>query len=423
LLGHIYENREKLDAALARSVRAVVRRVDTQIADGYRALEDGRIEGVTIARKLVEHCSQDIHCLNTLCGADSAVATSAVTELCKLILEALAVVTSSVANQADSLVTLAYAESLRAPGDVGRRIHEYYKQSLAQAVRSAVTANAADPGYARLYSVVVEEMLAAWNGWDLPPPARQKVADEIAEQLREIARLALLERDDIAFALHAHDILLQLPCEAVEAARRQNERDQVQRDFDNRRIHAIRLSAPGALFALDHRGLQWNEQVWPIEEVSAVRWGTFATKDSNERRRVATIRVGETELFLNERNFFGGEDAADLYARVVLALEFFVVPSLVARLVAEIRRGSALQFDELTVTRDEVLVRSAVSLRSQPQAISLRDLQHRTESDAWSVNAGDWKRKYLIVETWNAVIMGRVIATLTEEVDVSSPHE
>ena len=423
LLGRIYESREKLDAALARSVRAVVRRVDTQIADAYRALETGKIEGVTIARKLIEHCSQDIHSLNTLCGADSAVATSAVTELCKLILEALAVVTGSLANQADSLVTLAYAESQRAPAEIGRRIHDYYKQSMAQAVRSAMTANATDPGYARLYSVVVEEMLAAWNRWDLPPPARQKVADEIAEQLREIARLALIERDDIAFALHAHDILLQLPCEAAEAARRQNERDQVQRDFDNRRIHAIRLTAPGALFALDHHGLQWNEQIWPIEEVSAVRWGTFATKDSSERRRVATVRVGETELFVNERNFFGGEDAADVYARVVLALEFFVVPSLVARLVAEIRKGSALQFDELAVTRDEVLVRSAVSLRSQPQAISLRELQHRTESDAWSVSAGDWKRKYLIVETWNAVIMGRVIATLTEEVDVSSPHE
>jgi len=423
LLGRIYENREKLDAALARSVRGVVRRVDTQIADAYRGLEEGKIEGVTIARKLIEHCSQDIHSLNTLCGSDSAVASSAVTELGKLILEALAVITGGMANQADALVTLAYAHSLRAPADVGRRIHEFYKQSVAQAVRASVVTNPTDPAYARLYSVVVEEMLAAWSQWDLPPPVRHKVADEIAEQLREIARQALAERDDIAFALHAYDLLLQLPCEAAEAARRQNERDQVQRDFDNRRIHAIRLGGNGALFLLDHRNVQWNEQTWPIEEVSALRWGTYTDRETNQRRRLLAIRVGETELFFDERNFFGGEDAADVYARLVLALEFFVVPGLVAHIVAEIRRGGALQFDELTVTREEVLVRSAVSVRSQPRSISLRELQHRTESDAWIISMGDWKRKYLIVETWNAVIMGRVIAALTEEADLSSSNE
>jgi hypothetical protein len=423
LLGRIYENREKLDAALARSVRTVVRRVDTQIADAYRALEEGKGEGGTIARTLVEHCSQDIHSLNTLCGPDSAVAGSAVTELCQLILEALAVNTGAMVNPADTLVTLAYAQSLRAPADVGRRIRDFYKQSVTQAVRNSVAANASDPSYARLYSVVVEEMLVAWNQWDLPPPVRHKVADEIAEQLREIARQALAERDDIAFALHAHDLLLQLPCEAAEAARRQNERDQVQRDFDNRRSHALRLGAMGTLFVLDHRGLQWNEQTWPIDQVSALRWGTYSTKDTKERRKIVAIRVGKAELFIDERNFFGGEDAADVYARLVLALEFFAVPVLVTHIVEEIRKGGALQFDELTVTRDEVLVHSAVSLRSQPQSIPLRELQHRTESDAWSVSSGAWKRKYLIVETWNAVIMGRVIAALTEEADLSSSHE
>jgi hypothetical protein len=308
---------------------------------------------------------------------------------------------------------------------VGRRIHDFYKQSVAQAVRGSASAASSDPGYARLYTVVVEEMLTAWNSWDLPAGARQGVASEIAEQLREIARQALAERDDIAFALHAYDLLLQLPCEAAEAARRQNERDQVQRDYDNRRIHAIRLSERGQVFALDHRGLQWNDQIWPIEAVDALRFGTYPSIDSRERRRLAAIRVGETEMVLDERNFFGGTDAADVYARVVLAIEFFVVPSLVARIAEEIKKGGALLFDELTVTRDEIWVRSAVSLRSQPKSVSLRSLQHRTESDAWSMSAGEageWKRKYLIVETWNAVIMGRVIAALTEEAALSE-HE
>ena len=425
LLGRIYDRPEKLDAALARSVRSVVRRVDTQVADGFRALEDGRMESVVVARKLIEHCAQDIHSLNTLCGPDSAVASSAVTEVCKLILEMLAATGGNVTRKADALVTLAYAESLRAPADVGRRIHDFYKQSLAQAVRGSASSGSNDPGYARLYAVVVEEMLAAWNGWDLPASARQGVASEIADQLREIARQALAERDDIAFALHAYDVLLQLPCEAAEAARRQNERDQIQRDFDNRRTHAIRLAERDAVFALDHRGLQWNDQTWPVEAVDALRFGSYSSPDSGIRRRLAAIRLGETEIVLDERNFFGGEDAAEVYARVVLALEFFIVPSLVTRIVEEIKKGGALLFDELTLTRDEIWIPSAVSLRNQPQSISLRALQHRTESDAWSMSAGEaieWKRKYLIVETWNAVIMGRVIATLTEE-EALSEHE
>ncbi len=426
LLGKIYEQPDKLDAALARSVRSVVRRVDVHVADAYRTLEDGNREGVSIARKLIEHASQDIHSLNTLCGPDSSVAMSGVTELCKFILEALSSAAVGLAKEADALVALAYAQSLRAPADVGRRIHDFYTQSLAQAARTAAAAASNDPSYARLYKVVVEEMLAGWTIWDLAPAVRHAIANEIAEQLREIGRLALAERDDIAFALHAHDLLLQLPCEAVEAARRQNERDQVQRDFDNRRTHAVSLSKGGSLFVLDHRGLQWNEHTWPIEEISALRFGTLPSRDLRERRRLAMIRVGKTEIVLDERNFFGGEGAADVFARVVLALEFFVVPTLVKTIVTEIRKGGALQFDELTVTRDEILVRSAVRLRSEPQSIPLRTLQHRTESDTWTITAGEmsgWKRKYLIVDTWNAVIMGRVIATLTEEAAPPSSHE
>ncbi|PTY08164.1 hypothetical protein DB347_00835 [Opitutaceae bacterium EW11] len=425
LLGEIFPDARSTRRALERGAAPAVRRIDVRIAEMQRNLPPEPKPALEAARALIEHCAPDIHTLDTLCGRESEFFAEACTRMGDAALDALVSFQRATGDNASCLPLLVYLQTLPVLPEVARRLRDTFDVIFGNAVADDLrtkpdAGGTPEPMYARSYSVIVNRIVPAVYLLDIGEDARRACTHQLAELFKRVARDACAERDDIAFALHAYNAVLQLPSDQQGRTRWEKEREQFHQEFLRRKEKELRTTVGDHILEITHRVVRWDDQTFAPDEITALRHGLMTRGEGENRKEAHLIAwcAGPKEVVLDDQNAFAdAETAAAHFSRIQDALYFFVVPRLVDRLVAAVRKGESVKVGEAALERNAIRLPSHSRLWKKESEVPYPKLSHRMEDGAWIVASAENARvqeRYLTVDTWNAAIMGYVIDALAQ---------
>lgn len=421
MLGEIHADAAEVRRVLERGVAPILRRIDLRVAECQRAVSGDAKSGLAAAKFLIEHCEPDIQVLNTLCGREAEFFAEACSRLCATTLDAIVAYQHATSDNAPCLPLLIYLQTLPLTADARKRSKATFEVIFANATNhqeekheGSELDEGREPLYARSYRVVAEKVIPGVEALDLRDTARRECCDKVADLLRRVAKGACDERDDINFALHAYQTLFALPCDDAERTRREAERDQFHQQFLLRMQKELRLSLPDHVLEITVRGLRWDDQTVAFDDVTGIRYGR--TTEGGQVGFVVAWRTAQDETKLDSTNAFvePGADAAH-YARIVDALHFFVGPGLVNRLVAQVRAGQTIEVGTTPFSPEGVTFSGGTRFWKKEEPVPYSQVKHRIETgDLVILNVKNPRiqLRYPILDTWNAAVMGYVIAAL-----------
>lgn len=421
LLGEIFPDAASTRKALERGAAPAIRRIDVRVAEMKRGLSAEPAPALAAARALIEHCAPDLQTLDTLCGRESDFYAEACTRLAVAALDAVVLYQRGTGDNAACLPLLVYLLTLPILPETGRRLRETFDVVFGNAVSDDArarpdAAGSPEPLYARSFRVLAQHAIPPVYLLEIDDDARRVCTAQLAELLKRVARDACAERDDIAFALHAYNTVLQLPSDPAGRARWEKEREQFHQDFLRRKEKELRTTVGEHVIEITHRTVRWDDYSFTPEEITALRHGRLNGEEGGRQTHVIAWRAGEKEVVLDERSAFSdAETAAAHFHRILDALDFFVVPRLVDRLVQTVRRGEVVRFGEAALERGGLRLPSRSRLWKKDAEVPYPKVQHRMEDGAWVVGSAENSRlqeSYPTVDTWNAAIMGYVIDAL-----------
>jgi hypothetical protein len=421
LLGDLHADTAAARRALERGVAPVVRRIDVQIAEAKRVSAEPAL-ALTAANQLVAHTLPDIQVVDTLCGRESPIFVETCSVLVGAALDLIVSYQRATADNGRCLPLLCYLRTLRPTPETAKRVEATFDVVFENTWRGTETdapvvedsGTAPEPGYAKNYRVLREALIPGVLAMELGGRALRETSHIVAELLRKVARDACDDRDDIEFALHVYQTLLMLPCEEGERLRREEERQQFSRTFFEQKEKELRLEHGPYGLEITRRGLHWEGRTYAFEELSALRFGS-ATDETGALRPVVAWKAGNDEVELNRDNiFFDPESAPSHFDRIVGALKFFAVPRLVTGLVRAVQDGQNVAFGE-TVFRPSGAILTSKSLWQREQAVPYDRLAYREENGAAVLSSADHPRlehRHSLLDTWNAALLGYVVAAL-----------
>lgn len=428
MLGEIQADASDVRRVLERGAAPVVQRIDVRIAECLRILAADPLAGLSAAKALIEHSVADIGVLNTLCGRESEFVAEICTRLGSAAIDAVVGFQRETSDNTACLPILIYLQTLPLTPEAARRLRNSFEVIYANAATAQEEKHdgseldeGPEPLYARSYRVVADHLIPALDKLELGELARRECADRLADLLRRVALGATDERDDINFALHAYQTLLQLPSVPGETARREAERDQFHQQFLLRTKKEVRLQLPGHVLEITLRGVRWDEEVLAFDEFTAFRHGkTTVNVDGAEvENYIVAWRTASGEVTLDRAEAFADPaTAAADYAKTVEAFEFFVTPKLVEQLVQTIQKGDTVWVGKTAMTKAGMTLSTGSRLWKKEEELPYTKIVHRIENDAWVVASADNPRiheRYPILDTWNAALMGYVVDALAKK--------
>jgi hypothetical protein len=103
------------------------------------------------------------------------------------------------------------------------------------------------------------------------------------------------------------------------------------------------------------------------------------------------------------------------YAQVVDAVNVFIVPNLVERIVSTVRQGAVVTIGDASLRPNGVVLPTRSRFWKREQELPYDRVAHRVEDGAWIMASSDNPRledSYPVASTWNAAVMGYVIDAL-----------
>lgn len=427
VLGEMHTEGSDVRRVLERGVAPITRRIDARIAECQRDVTDDPAKGLGAARYLIEHCASDIQVLNTLCGREAEFYAEVCTRLAVAMLDAVVSFQHGSSDNVGCLPVLIYLQTLPLLPEVARRLRNTFDVIYANS--ASIQEEKADesggeesrePLYARTYRVVADHLIPGVAQMNLDEALERECNDRLADLLRDVAKGACDERDDIAFALHAYMTLLQLPCDPPELARREAERDQFHQQFLLRLQKELRLELPEHALEINVRGVRWDDLEFALTTITGIRHGRTPEKENAVvgDNMVIAWRTAETEVVLDRTNVFNDPATAeDLFNRIIDALYFFVVPPLIDRLVEAVQNGESIELGRAILSKAGLALSTGTRFWRKEEELPFGDIMHRLQDGMWIVSSVQNPRleaRYSILETWNAGIMGYVVAALTQ---------
>jgi hypothetical protein len=425
VLGDIHSDSAVARRSLERGVAPVVRRIDVQVAEAKRVSANEPASGLGAAKTLVLHTLPDIRILETLCGGEATFFAETSTLVAGTALDAIVAYQRATSDDASCLPLLTYLRSLRLTPEAEDRVARTFEVMFENAtihVRDRAEGGEADsetPRYASRYDVLREYLLPGLLSLDLGEKALSEASGVAAKLLRHVAVEARDERDDIDFALHALQTLIQLPAGEDERAARERERDEFERRFREQKAQELRLQIGNAYLEVTRRGVFWADRLWRPDEITALRFGTITAEDdpSSVLDHVIAVKAGAEEQFvLNRETFFTEPELLPThYAQVVDAVNVFIVPNLVERIVSTVRQGAVVTIGDASLRPNGVVLPTRSRFWKREQELPYDRVAHRVEDGAWIMASSDNPRledSYPVASTWNAAVMGYVIDAL-----------
>ena len=426
VLGEIHTDGSDVRRVLERGMAPITSRIDARIGECQREITDNPAKGLEAARFLIEHCALDIQVLNTLCGREADFNAEICTRLAVATLDAVVGFQHGSSDNVGCLPVLIYLQTLPLLSEAARRLPNTFEVIYANAAAAQEEKtegieldDGREPLYARSYRVVADHLIPGVEQMHLDEKVERECADRLADLLRRVAKGACDERDDINFALHAYKTLLQLPCDPRELARREAERDQFHQQFLLRLQKELRLELPEHALEITVRSLRWDDQEFALDAITGIRHGRTPEKENAAigENMIVSWRTAEAEVVLDVSNVFNDPATAeDFYNRIVDALYFFVVPPLIDRIVLAIQSGDTIELGRAAMNNVGIAFSRGTRFWRKEEELPYSEIMHRMQDGAWIVSSVENPRleaRYSILDTWNAGIMGYVVAALT----------
>lgn len=418
LLGDIHEDVANVRRALQRAITPVTRRIDTRLAECQRSASNPN-QGLTAARVLVEHCVADLRVIETVCGREADLTVEMCSRVAITALDAIVAYQHATGNNTACLGTLIYLQTLPMNPETARRVRDSFETVFTNAAEAEPGKPEADePQYARWFRVVAENLIPDLETLEVGAAAHFAAYERVADLLRRVAQGACDERDDIAFALHAYTTLLRLPGAQGDAARREAERDEFQARFQQRLQKELRLPLPEHALEVTVRGVRWDDRAFAPNEITGLRYskGGGDAIAAAPAAYVIAWRAGETEITLDASNVFTDPaTAAELFARICEAMDYFIVPHVGERVASAVRGGEPFQIGGAELTAAGFLVSTGTRFWKREEALPYATLACQREGDQWLVRSSEnpkVQKRYSALDTWNAPALGYVIDAL-----------
>jgi hypothetical protein len=409
LINLIHRDGAGVRRTLEASAAPLARRIDSFVATARLDANDESVPALSVARALIQNCDADLRLVETLCGGEEAY-----TELSSSVADAAltCLVTHQRRTDEDQpcLTPLVYLLNMTVTPELRQRLEETY-----DVIRGNVGASASgeDPNnaaseLARDHRMIAGIILPQLDTLLLSPAGRFQFTSRLAEWLEALANAAWPGSGELALADAVLATASTLPCEPVTRARLEARRKEIEPEL-LRQKKSLWLERTGHVLAVNAEGVSFDDQRLPLTEITGLRYGT--TTDGG----TILAWCSEAQVFeLDSSAFFSGDTAAADYAAVVASFAHFVVPELVARLVAAVRHHATILIGETSLSTAGLGFPATAPDVTEDPVPYLR-LEHR-ENDGFfiltDVENPVKNHRHALSEVWNAVVAGSVIDEL-----------
>jgi hypothetical protein len=421
VLGDIFPDSQSARAALDRGMAPVLRRIEARVADARRRVANAPSEGIDAARELIVHCSPDIQIADTLAGSDSDFFAETCSRVVSPALDAVVAYQRATTDNESCLSLLVALRGYVTTPELQRRLSDTFAVIYDNVLSQSLDARSSDapedaPLYAKRYEILRELLIPRVLALELGDRVLANSSIVLAEMLKEVAKEAFEERDDVEFAAHALQTVQLLPLSEREKSQRATEAALLESSYRESKAREFQLELPGGFFAISRRGVVWNGETLRIDEIEAIRHGRTGVSDAGATDYVVGWRTAGAEVVLDGASVFTETGAAEeQYTRIVEGLYYFVVPQLIQKLVTAIQSGETVTIGTAGVRKTGIVMPASGRLFRREQEVPFSKISQRLEAGAWIVGPADQPRyaeSYPTVHTWNAAIIGYVIDAL-----------
>lgn len=377
---------------------------------------------------LVRENSRDLEVVATLCGSGAEFYLEHCRLLAGAVLDGVVRYQRETADDRGCLPLLWFLRDVPATPELAERIAS--AQTVIEANALEPNAGQATPGTAsdsdaqsqrdRILPLIVDTLIPGLDQLGLTETARQRYALRLADWLKTLAVEACAREEGIDWAAQALTTALTLPCDPDTLGSLATLLDQVRNDFQLRRDKALQIEANGHTLVINFHGIALDDQWLTPGEVAGIRHGVIAGEGDAPPRHVFAWRSADIEYEISETNLLSRETAADEHARILDAVYFFLVPTLIERLIGKLRAGEPLSLGDAQFDRTGVMLSPAGGTRLWKRSVLVPYSQtsYRLEEQFFKISSLENPKLVETVEvlqTWNAVIIGYVIDRLARE--------
>jgi hypothetical protein len=276
--------------------------------------------------------------------------------------------------------------------------------------------------YEKEYRVIEEHVVAGLPRLGLGKISRAAFAARVAAMLKDLAFAAYRENDNFALADQAFATAFGLPCSDAVHVNLENDRAQLQREFETRKEKELRLQTGASVLQINREGVDLDGRWMPAADLAGLRHKVEPgpAGDLSAAIYVVAWRTASGEEFeLNTTNLLASsENAAQDYARILDAFYYFFVPGLIDRLVAAVRRGEEVLIGETPVKRRGLVLASPARFGARDELVPYTSLEFKIEDGQLSLSSkhNPWlSDSYVVADTWNAVIFRQLIEAVQRE--------
>jgi hypothetical protein len=412
-------------------VAPVVQRLDRLVsaAKDRTALEPA--SGLEIASGLVRDADEDLHIVEALCGRESDFFPSASKSVAEAALDALVAYQRESGDDVGCLPWLFYLLEWEVTPELAERRDGIFEVIYGNAIAVEPTESGGDEApppeeiearqREKIFRLMVERVIPEAETLPVEPRGRSAYFRRVADILLAVAEEAFGRVRDLDFAIQVLNTAAQLPLEPEWGLGLEEKKNTWTAQLQAEKDHALALDFEGIPLVIDRLGIQYNGVLTPNEAIVALKYADRFPNDEatgavDDRRVVAwATPVHEWELD-RENTFFEPERADEDYEKIVAALSFFVVPSLIDRLVNLIQAGEPVYLGETPLSKEGMVFSSKARLWKSEEQVPYTGLGCAAEGASLTVFSVDQPRlrqSYPFATTWNAVIADRVLARLS----------
>jgi hypothetical protein len=428
LVTHIHGDTTGARRALEEHATPTARRIEARSGETDKRIAHEPAAGLAEAVALLRHCDEDLRLIELLCGRTADYYVEVSHGLVDTALDCVVGYQRETHDNFGCLSVLLRLLDMEASPELKGRVTQTFGAVYENALSGTRppfhaydSGSAAAADGARAFQLILDEILPGLERLGLGDASKQAYAARAALLLKDLAIEAGLEREDLELAMRAFEAALSLPVGDKLRESIESDRAHLQRDYAERKEKELQVESEGSRLIVNRYGICLNDRWIAPKEFSGLRHGVLLAPESGEASYVIAWRsaVGE-EFELNKTNLLPASSyVEEHYRRMLASIYFFIVPSLVERLVVEIRVGQEVLLGT-TRLRPAGVMLPGLSARfwRKDEPISYARLETSVEGGRLIVSSKDNPRQaeaYDVASVWNAAVFGYVVEALARE--------
>jgi len=427
LVMHIHGDSTDARRALETRAAPIVRRIDARINESKNRATQDPAAGLTEAISLVRTNDEDLHLIEILCGRSAEYYREVAQGVADRVLNSLVPYQRQTGDDHGCLPVLVYLLGMEVAPELRLRLEDTYRIVHGNAVSGqhrSVPERRLGPAaddlelsdYEKDFGLLKEHVIEGMARLNLGKASRTQYCGRVASMLKDIAFAAYHENNNFTLATEVFSTAMDLPCGDAVRTVLENDRAQLQGEFETQKGKEVRLKAGSDVLQITREGVGFNGNWMPAADLAGLRFKaeTGADDDREAAAYVVAWRTTDGKEFeVNRGNLLPPSDhAGQDYARILDAFYYYFVPDLIDRLAAAVHRGEQVLIGETPVKSKGLILASAARFGERDELVAYNALEFKIEDGQLSLSSrlNQWLAdSYVVSDTWNAVFFQQLI--------------